>query len=278
MSLADGYQPQQGLGALFRTETVSRLTPPSGSPRRSIPSSRRSSAPDVATDPLEPLSQKTTASIIAGRIRAAIMSGAFPPGTQLSEVELAARLRVSRGPVREALQRLIQEGLLRSERNRGVFVTTLDEDDVIDIYLSRRVIERAAVVAVLRRSDGEAVDRLAKIVQRMDVATRSRRWAEVADLDLSFHETLVEASGSKRLKRMLQTLLAETRMCLTALEPRYPIRHEIVEEHARLLDALRRGDKEEVLRLLDGHLDDAVRALTGGAAGTADRSGSGPTG
>lgn len=206
------------------------------------------------------------------------MSGAFPPGMQLGEVELAARLRVSRGPVREAMQRLIQEGLLRSERNRGVFVTTLDEDDVIDIYLSRRVIERAAVLTVLRRGDGEAVDRLEKIVQRMDVATRSRRWAKVADLDLSFHETLVEASGSKRLKRMLQTLLAETRMCLTALEPRYPIRHEIVEEHAKLLSALRRGDKEEVLRLLDGHLDDAVRALTGGAAATADRSGSAPTG
>ena len=216
--------------------------------------------------PLEPLSRKTTASIIADQIRAGIMSGAFPPGMQLGEAELAARLHVSRGPVREAMQRLIQEGLLRSERNRGVFVTTLDENDVVDIYLARRVIERAAALALLGRRDGEAVDRLDKVVKRMGAAAKGRRWAAVADLDLSFHQALVEASGSKRLERMLRTLLAETRMCLMALEPRYPIREEIVDEHAKLVDALRRGDEPAVLQLLDAHLEDAVRALTGDGA------------
>lgn len=223
----------------------------------------------MADHPLEPLSRKTTASIIADQIRAGITSGAFPSGIQLGEAELAARLQVSRGPVREAMQRLIQEGLLRSERNRGVFVTTLDESDVVDIYLARRVIERAAALAVLQHGDHQVLDRVEKIVKRMGAAAKSRRWSAVVDLDLSFHETLVEASGSKRLERMLRTLLAETRMCLTALEPRYPIREEIVQEHANLLDALRRGDEEEVLRLLDAHLEDAVRALTGGGSAAA---------
>lgn len=223
----------------------------------------------MANHPLEPLSRKTTASLIADQIRAGIMSGAFPAGMQLGEAELAARLHVSRGPVREAMQRLIQEGLLRSERNRGVFVTTLEETDVHDIYLARRVIERAAALAVLRHGDSADLARLEKIVKRMGAAAKGRRWSAVADLDLSFHEALVEVSGSKRLARMLRTLLAETRMCLTALEPRYPIREEIVEEHAGLLDALRRGDENEVVRLLDAHLEDAVRSLTG-AEGHAD--------
>ncbi|MGH3815020.1 MAG: GntR family transcriptional regulator, partial [Pseudonocardiaceae bacterium] len=62
---------------------------------------------------LQPVSRQSTAAIIADRLRDAITRGAFPPGAQLGEVELAGRLGVSRGPLREAMQRLVQEGLLR---------------------------------------------------------------------------------------------------------------------------------------------------------------------
>jgi len=91
---------------------------------------------------LEPVERRSTAAIVADRIRTAIMRGTFPPGTQLGEVELAARLGVSRGPLREAMQRLVAEGLLRSERYRGLFVRELDAADVRDVYIARTAVER----------------------------------------------------------------------------------------------------------------------------------------
>jgi DNA-binding GntR family transcriptional regulator len=214
----------------------------------------------VTSENLEPLARTTTASVIADRIRGGIMDGTFPPGSQLGEAGLAQQLRVSRGPVREALQRLIQEGLLRSEPHRGVFVSTLDAADVADVYLARGAIERAAVEVLLRRGDAEAFARLAKLVERMASAARRDRWAAVADLDLRFHEALVAASGSKRLMRMFSTLVVETRMCLQALEPAYPARQDLVEEHRELLEAIR-GRRKGALRLVDRHLEAAVESL-----------------
>src|SRR4051794_22187249 len=96
---------------------------------------------DEAFEVLDPVQRDSTPSIIAARIRDAVIDGTFPPGMQLSEAHIASRLGVSRGPVREALQRLIQEGLLRAERHRGVFVIELGIADVRDLYLARAAVE-----------------------------------------------------------------------------------------------------------------------------------------
>jgi DNA-binding GntR family transcriptional regulator len=76
----------------------------------------------------------TFAGMVGERIRSNIVEGVLAPGAQLNEVELAASFGVSRGPVREALQRLIQEGLLRSEPHRGVFVPVMGLEDIDDVY------------------------------------------------------------------------------------------------------------------------------------------------
>lgn len=212
---------------------------------------------------LEPVNRETTAGVIAAQIRARIMDGTFPPGSQLGEAQLAARLNVSRGPVREALQRLIQEGLLENRRNRGVFVVSLDEDDIRDVYLARGVIEREAAKILIRRGDGEAVDHLEGLVERMSAAAKKREWPEVADSDLSFHEALVGFARSKRLQRMFRTLLVEARICLSALEFAYPVHERLVREHRNILGAIRRGDEREALELIDAHFREAVKDLTG---------------
>lgn len=214
---------------------------------------------------LEPVSRPTTASIIAERLRNGILDGSFPPGTQLAEANLAQRLQVSRGPVREALQRLIQEGLLRSQPHRGVFVTTLDETDIADVYLARGAIERAAVRVLLERGDRSSFANLERLLERMSKAAQRDRWAAVADLDLQFHETLVAASGSKRLVRMFSTLIVETRVCLQALEHAYPARQALVDEHRELLEEIRAG-RTAALRAIDRHFEQALKDLRPKAA------------
>jgi DNA-binding GntR family transcriptional regulator len=217
-------------------------------------------------DRLEPVDRETTPSIIADRVRRLIMDGTFAPGSQLGEAQLASRLQVSRGPVREAMQRLIQEGLLHSRRHRGVFVVTFDPDDIADIYLARSAVELTAARLLMHRGDEQALDRLEECVAEMRVAGKVQEWKALADLDLTFHETLVSSSGSKRLARMFQTLLVETRICLGALAPAYPIPLALVEEHRALVAAMRQGDEEKLAALVDAHMQQAVEVLGRGQA------------
>lgn len=211
---------------------------------------------------LEPVNRETTASIIAAQIRARIMDGTFSAGSQLGEAQLASGLSVSRGPVREALQRLIQEGLLENRRNRGVFVISLNDDDIADVYLVRGTIEREAAKILMRRGNGRAIDRLEEQVDRMLVVAKQGEWRELADLDLRFHESLVLAAGSKRLQRVFGTVLVETRMCLERLESAYPVPEELVEEHRNMLGAMREGNESKVMKIIDAHLRTAVEDLT----------------
>jgi DNA-binding GntR family transcriptional regulator len=210
---------------------------------------------------IEPVNLDTTAELIAAQVRSRIMDGTFPAGSQIREARLAVRLNVSRGPVREALQRLIQEGLLVNRKNRGVFVVSLGEEDIRDVYLAREVIESEAAKVLIRRGDAESVKRLEGLVKRMSVAAEKHEWPELADWDLGFHEALVQSTRSKRLQRMFGTLLAEARMCLLALETAYPIHQRLVREHGNILDAIRRGDEPQALQLVHGHLRGAAEDL-----------------
>ena len=210
-------------------------------------------------DGLEPVRREETAAIIAERVRLAIIEGPFSAGDQLGEAQLAAALGVSRGPVREALQRLIQEGLLRSEPNRGVFVEALNEDDIRDVYFARTIVERAAAERVLERRDEAALDELERCVDEMRRAAGERDVTGVARWDLEFHKVLTRAAHSKRLTRMFETLLTETRIALTSGGREPQLDTALIDEHASLLEALRSGDRRRALLLIHKHMQSGVR-------------------
>lgn len=213
---------------------------------------------------LEPVQRKSTAAIVADQLRSAIMYGSLPPGSQMGEAELATRLGVSRGPLREAMQRLVQEGLLHSEPHRGVFVTSLEAEDVQDIYLARLAVERAACERIVRTHRVEAVAELTAAQVRIVGAAESGDPEELAAADQEFHEALVRVSGSPRLQRMAQTLLVEKRMCLTALQGKYQADPEaLVQEHQSIVDAIEAGDEQAVVARLEEHMNDALERLNG---------------
>jgi DNA-binding GntR family transcriptional regulator len=200
----------------------------------------------------------------------AIMDGTLPPGSQLGEAELASQLGISRGPLREALQRLVQQGIARSEPHRGVFVTSLDEEDVRDIYLARSAIETAACRLVLQHNPQRSAKRLAEAHRAMETAARRGDPTALSAADTRFHQILVDESGSVRLKRMAETLFVETRMCITALQDKYQTPDLMVDEHAAIIEALRDGDEGRLVSLLDAHMQDAVQRLINGDRQPAD--------
>lgn len=218
----------------------------------------------AATQGLGPVKREPAAVVIANRLTEAVMDGTLEPGRQLAEAELAGQLGVSRGPLREAMQRLVQQGILRSEPHRGVFVASLTDDDVRDIYLSRTAIEVAACRLVIGNDPGRTADRLTGPLRAMAAAAERGDRAALAAADMELHKTLVAESGSPRLRRMAETLFVETRMCLSALTVGYSAPIDLVDEHAAIIDALRNGDERTLVGLLEEHMGDAVRRLTPG--------------
>ncbi|MEV0359922.1 GntR family transcriptional regulator [Nocardia sp. NPDC050697] len=209
----------------------------------------------------QPVDRKSTAEMIADRLRDAIMRGSLAPGAQLGEADLAAQFAVSRGPVREAMQRLVSEGLLHSIRHRGIFVIELALDDVVDIYRARTALEGGALELILDGRREIAAAALAPSVTEMTARAEAGDAVGVSDADQAFHEALVRSSGSPRLVRAARTLLIETRMCLGALQTTYPDLREQAREHVGLREAIAAGAPERARKLLVEHMSDAVERL-----------------
>jgi len=215
---------------------------------------------------IEPLVRESTPSIIADKLRKAIGHGELKAGQQLGEAELARELGVSRGPLREGMQRLTQEGLLFSVRNRGLFVIEMTPENVRDMYLARSAIERAAAEQIFLLDPVSAGDELLDVTQQMARAAARQDIATVSDADIEFHQRLVSLARSPRLTRIHNTLLTETRMCIHALEDTYRSSDDRVAEHRGIAEALTSSDHALTDQRLVAHMDDAILRLA--TAGT----------
>jgi DNA-binding GntR family transcriptional regulator len=211
---------------------------------------------------LAPVARESTVDLIAARLRQAILDGTLPPGSPLGEAELSEQLGVSRGPLREAAQRLVQERLLTTIRRRGLAVVVMDAAEVADVYLARAAVERAACRQILRTDPARAVKALVKAHQRMVRATGKRDARTIGDADLEFHQTLVDAAGSPRLSRLAATLLIETRLCTFSLDDTFRVRADMPDSHGALIEAIRAGDGPALEALVERHMADATERLT----------------
>lgn len=190
------------------------------------------------------------------------MYGSLAPGAQLSESALAAEFGVSRGPLREAMQRLVQEGLVRSEPNRGLFVKVLETEDIRDLYVARTAVETAAGhQIVLGAGTPTAVEDLRQAYQHMQQEAETGTLDSLSNADFAFHSILVAASDSARLQRMHETLMVETRMCLTALQGTYRDPEDQVHEHRLITEAIAASDDQLMISRIQSHMHEALMRL-----------------
>lgn len=219
----------------------------------------------AAQEGLFVLEGRPTAQLIADQLREQIVQGIFRPGQQINESALASQLHTSRGPLREALQRLSQEGILVSHRNRGVFVLELSTDDIKEIYAVREAMELAAADILMDaglEKINDTSDVLKGIIKDMAKQVAASDWQAIARLDMQFHTSFVAGTGNSRLIRIYQTLAAESRMCILNLEVSYPRVDDLVQEHQNLLDLLEAGDRKGLQDAIKRHLRQAVKDLT----------------
>lgn len=220
----------------------------------------------MSTVGMSSMSKVTTRSrvdLVADELRSAVAAGSLGEGQRLNEIDLAARLGVSRGSVREAMQRLVQEGLVVVLPNRGMFVLEIGPEDIVDIYDARRAIETSAALGLMGSRQPEVLLDLEEQCRRMSAAAASGDHGELTAADQRFHEILVGSLRNRRLQKATETFAVETRLCLARLEGKYAAPQDAVDEHLEIIRAIEGGTSDEVLAAVNVHMDNAIDLLTG---------------
>lgn len=151
---------------------------------------------------LPPVERRVLRHEVLQGLRSGILSGEIAPGTRLLEVPLAAELGVSRGPVREALRQLEQEGLVEFYPHRGAVVVGVADAEMATIYGIRGLLEERAFAKACRVITDDELDALADTVEKMIEASEAGDVAAVTEYDMSFHGRVVELSGFQYLRRL----------------------------------------------------------------------------
>ncbi len=212
------------------------------------------------------LSTLSTTDALIDALREQILAGEIAAGTPLPEAEIATRFGVARPTVRAAIQALVHEGLLQRERNRSACVPRLTPDDVRDLFVIRKAIELYAVATLAER--GLRPLAAERELERHEAAGPDTPWSEVVAAVRGFHRGIVEAIESPRLTRLNRSLEAEVRLCIAQIrQEQGGAPAERATEHRQIFEAIVRGDAERARRLMEEHLDGAVRLTLGEALG-----------
>lgn len=198
--------------------------------------------------------QRALRSEVYDALRQAIISGALKSGERVNEAEIARQMQISRAPIREAIRLLEQEGLLVSAPRRGAFVMALSRDDVEEVYTLRATIEERAIRQALPKLTPNDLAKLESLVATMKTAADAGDIERLLEADIQFHQTIVEAAGWPRLRRIWESLHPQTLTIytLTTLTDWAPADH--ARRHIPLLAAIRSGDVDAATAAINVHI------------------------
>jgi len=198
---------------------------------------------------------------VATRLRDLMARGDLSPGTHLVESEVAQKLGISRGPLREALRILETEGLVKSFPGRGSFVAEISARDVQEIYSLRAILEEEALRLAIQKATADDISELEAILQSMFAAAETGNHAEVLDRDLEFHMRIWKVAAHQRLESFLREIAAQAKMYIAVQTSLYDDLAAGISDHRGLLEALKNKDVELATRTLREHLRVASETL-----------------
>ncbi len=212
----------------------------------------------AATHPTIALLQSSSlTSVVQGEIERRIVEGELGPGAKLNEAALAAALGVSRGPVREALRMLEEAGLVRQEKNRGVFVRSVPLDEAMEIYDLRAMMDEAVGRRLAQSITAEQLRQLRVMVESMEKAGKAGDADGYHLLNLAFHDALVNFSGNRKLSALYRRLINELSLFrrLNLLETKLlPVS---AGEHRAIVKAIASGDADAAGLAMRRHVIDS---------------------
>lgn len=194
-------------------------------------------------------------------LRQLIIDGTLAPGTEFNQAQIAEQLGVSRGPIREALGQLEQEGLLQSVPYKGVIVTPLTRKYVEELYTVRTALELLALDRSIERMTDPEIDHLDVIVDQMRAAARSGDLTGLVEIDLHFHEYLLARADHDLALKLWLTLEVGMRRCLRTRHKIYTFLDEVVGSHPTLITALKERNLPLARQILSDHIAESLHNL-----------------
>ena len=209
----------------------------------------------AAAQAIEMLREHSLATLAQQELERRIISGEVAAGTKLNEVEVASALGVSRGPVREAFSALSQAGLVRVEKNRGVFVRQVSLEEASEFYEVRAALEGLIGRLAARRIAIDEIEQLRAVVRRMHATHKTRRADEYFALNVEFHDLLARAARNNALhanyRGVVNQLDLYRRATISRSQESIPLS---TQEHEAIVDAIAARDEALAERLLTEHV------------------------
>jgi DNA-binding GntR family transcriptional regulator len=186
-------------------------------------------------------------------LRDSIVSGAIPPGTRITEIQISMQMKLSRATVRTALHQLAKEGLLTRIPYTGWTVISLTSHDARELYTLRSAVERLAAQLVARSIGPTKTTRLIAAFEALVKQCNGGNEDQIAEADFAFHKTIIALSEHTRLAYQYSLIEQQTRMYIRSSDALIPAGDIIIDQHRPILDAILAGDAETAGRLSEQH-------------------------
>lgn len=188
-------------------------------------------------------------------LRQAILRGELKPGERLMEIALAEELGVSRTPIRDAIRKLEQDGLVRMIHRKGAQVANITEKDLTDVLEVRIGLERMAIDKACQMIGREQLDLLEQAAKGFEEAIQGGDLTEMVEADKNFHEIIYSVSGNKCLIEMQANLREQVYRYRMEYLKEENVRKILVEEHGQIVDAIRERDAEKAKNIIYRHIE-----------------------
>jgi len=185
-------------------------------------------------------------------VRKAILVGDVEPGSRLSEAVVAREMGISRAPVREALRMLERSGLVIQQHNKGYRVNEFSEDDFFELATLRFALESLAMRLAIESED--LIPSLESVLDEIRDAEKSGNSVKAVMLDRQFHEAILIASGHGRLREIWTGLRDQVELAVANNNRSFATLEGLSHAHDSLLEAIRGGDLEQVIKELELHI------------------------
>jgi len=203
---------------------------------------------------LEILQSKSLPDAVREEIHRLILDGTFEPGDKLGEAELACRLGVSRGPVREAFRGLEEAGLVRQTKNRGVFVREISAEEASELYVVRAGLDELVGRLLASQITEANLRELRGLVKEMDVSSARRDMRRYFPLDTRFHDRIAQMVGNRKLLELYRRVVNEMQLFRRQSILRGGGLRVSNPEHRAIVEALASRDGDEAGRIMHGHV------------------------
>jgi DNA-binding GntR family transcriptional regulator len=203
---------------------------------------------------LQILQTKSVADLVREEIIGRIKRGELLAGDKLNELSLAQQFAISRAPVREAFRALEEAGLVRLEKNRGVFVRRIEEPEAHELYALRATLDEMAGRLLAPRMNAAISEELEDWLKRLAASARSGDMKTYFPLNIAFHDRLVELTENRTLIEFYRKVIDRMHLLRRRNFNEGQGSQASQDEHRAIVEALRTGDPAEAARVMRAHV------------------------